>query len=66
MDKSLEHAEKLALKYVSMVSTSCEVSYAVDDCYREEISGMRIDDKQDDKVTDVCVDIIEKLKRRPK
>lgn len=25
---------------------------------------MRIDDKQDDKVTDVCVDIIKKLKRR--
>ncbi|KAI3850054.1 hypothetical protein MKW92_032275 [Papaver armeniacum] len=61
VDKSLEHAEKLGIKYVSMITTSCEVAFAVRDCYLGEIC---VNGKKDDKVTAVSDGIIEKLSRR--
>ncbi|KAI3915408.1 hypothetical protein MKW98_022366 [Papaver atlanticum] len=55
---------KTYIKYVTMVSTSCEVAFAVHDCYVGEICRERINGKPDDKVIDVSVRIIEKLSRR--
>ncbi|KAI3853025.1 hypothetical protein MKX03_033048, partial [Papaver bracteatum] len=64
VDKSLEHAEELGIKIVSMVSTSREVAIAVHDCYMGELCGMRINDKEEAKVTNLSGDIIDKLERR--